>query len=237
MFPRFRPRSRYHSITFQSSGDGCRLLPAGKLKLQGVGQIKVKLHREVKGKIKTVTVKREAGKWYVCFSVECQAKPLPQSAASVGVEVGLRAFATLSDGTEIKNPRYYREALARLRKAQRKVARRKKGSHRRRKAVRVLQAAHAHVKNQHADSHHKVSRRLICYFGLVVVEDLNVRGLASGMLAKSVTDAGWSSFIDKLVYKAEEAGRLLIKVDPRGTSQRCVCGAPNPKTLSQRWHQ
>jgi len=69
------------------------------------------------------------------------------------------------------------------------------------------------------------------------VEDLNVLGLASGMLAKSVNDAGWSSFIDKLAYKAEEAGRALLKVDPRGTSQRCTCGASVPKTLSQRWHE
>jgi putative transposase len=66
---------------------------------------------------------------------------------------------------------------------------------------------------------------------------LNIKSLAAGMLAKSVNDAGWSSFIEKLTYKAEEAGRVLVKVDPRGTSQRCVCGAPNPKTLSQRWHQ
>ena len=117
------------------------------------------------------------------------------------------------------------------------MARRKRGGSNRKKAVRELQAAHAHVRNQRADFHHKVSRWLVCRFGLIVVEDLNVRGLAAGMLAKSVNDAGWSSFIDKLAYKAEEAGRVLMKVDPRGTSQRCICGASVPKTLSQRWHE
>jgi putative transposase len=76
----------------------------------------------------------------------------------------------------------------------------------------------------------------VLMFGLIVVEELNIKGMAAGMLAKSVNDAGWSSFIAKLTYKAEEAGRELLKVNPRGTSQRCVCGAPNPKTLSQRWH-
>jgi putative transposase len=236
-FPRFKSRSRYDSITFPSHGDGCRLLPTNKLKLQGVGQIKVKLHRKIAGKIKTVMVKREAGKWHVCFSVECEAAPLPESAAVVGVDVGLTAFATLSDGTEIENPRHYRKAEARLRRAQRKAARRKRGSNNRKKAVRDLQAAHAHVRNQRTDFHHKVSRWLICNFGLIAVEDLNVKGLAAGLLAKSVSDAGWSSLIDKLTYKAEEAGRLLIKVDPRGTSQRCTCGASVPKTLSQRWHE
>ena len=236
-FPRFKSRSRYDSITFPSHGDGCRLLPTNKLKLQGVGQIKVKLHRKIAGKIKTVTVKREAGKWHVCFSVECEAAPLPESAAVVGVDVGLTAFATLSDGTEIENPRHYRKAQARLRRAQRKAARRKRGSNNRKKAVGDLQAAHAHVRNQRTDFHHKVSPWLICNFGLIAVEDLNVKGLAAGLLAKSVSDAGWSSFIDKLTYKAEEAGRLLIKVDPRGTSQRCTCGASVPKTLSQRWHE
>lgn len=236
-YPRFRPVSRYDSITFPSYGDGCKLLDNGKLRLQGVGAVKVKLHRPIEGEIKTVTIKREAGKWYAVFSVECEAKPLPASVEATGIDVGLSAFATLADGTEIENPRYYKEAQTGLRRAQRKVARRKRGSNNRKKAVRELQRAHAHVRNQREDFAHKVSRTLVVLFGLIVIEQLNIKGLAAGMLAKSVYDAGWSSFIAKLTYKAEEAGRVLLKVDPRGTSQRCVCGAPNPKTLSQRWHQ
>jgi len=236
-FPRFKSRSRYASITFPSYGDGCRLLDTGKLRLQGAGQVKLKLHRAVVDTIKTVTVKREAGKWFACFSVECEAAPLPESAETVGVDVGLTAFATLSSGTEVENPRHARKGQARLRRAQRKVARRKRGSASRKRAVRELQAAHAHLRNQRSDFHHKVSRRLVNDYGLIAVEALNVKGLAAGMLAKSVSDAGWSSFIDKLAYKAQSAGRVLMKVDPRGTTQRCVCGAPNPKTLGQRWHE
>jgi putative transposase len=236
-YPRFRAASRYDSITFPSYGDGCRLLDTGKLRVQGVGQIKLKLHRPIEGNIKTVMVKREAGKWYAVFSVECEAKPLEPSTDQTGLDVGLTAFATLSDGTEIENPRYYKEAQASLRRAQRKVARRKRGSNNRKKAVRELQRAHRHVRNQRADFAHKVARTLVTMFGLIVIEKLNVKGLAGGMLAKSVNDAGWSSFTEKLAYKAEEAGRVLVEVNPRGTSQRCVCGAPNPKTLSQRWHQ
>lgn len=236
-YPRFRSVSRYDSITFPSWGDGCGLLDNGKLRLQGVGHVKIKLHREIDGKIKTLTIKREADRWYAVLSVECDARPLPVSEKSTGIDVGLSAFATLSDGTEIDNPRYYREAQARLRRAQRKVARRKRGGKNRKKAIRELQRAHAHVRNQREDFGHQVSRTLVVLFGLIVIEDLNIKGLAAGMLAKSVNDAGWSSFIAKLTYKAEEAGRVLLKVDPRGTSQRCACGAPNPKTLSQRWHQ
>ncbi len=235
-YPRFRPVSRYDSMTFPSYGDGCKMLDNGKLRLQGVGVVKVKLHRPIEGRIKTVTVKREAGRWYAVFSVECEPKPLPASAEKVGLDVGLTAFATLSDGSEIENPRYYKEAQSKLRRAQRKVARRKRGSNNRKKAVRDLQRAHAHVRNQRADFAHKVARTLVVMFGLIVIEKLNVKGLAGGMLAKSVNDAGWTAFTTKLMYKAAEAGRALVQVDPRGTSQRCVCGAPNPKTLSQRWH-
>jgi len=235
-YPRFRSASRYDSITFPTYGDGAKLLDNGKLRIQGVGQIKLKRHRPIEGVIKTVTVKRESGKWYAFLSVECEAKSLPPSTEKTGLDLGLQAFATLSDGTEIENPRYYKEAEACLRRAQRKVARRKRGSNNRKKAVRDLQRAHAHVRNQRADFAHKISRMLVELFGLIVIENLKIKGLAAGMLAKSVNDAGWSSFIAKLTYKAAEAGRVLLKVDPRGTSQRCVCGEPNPKTLSQRWH-
>lgn len=236
-FPRFKSRRRFESMTFPSYGDGCRLLDNGKLKIQGAGQIKVKLHRLIDGAIKTVTVKREAGKWYACFSVECEAAPLAPSGETVGLDVGLSAFVTLSDSTEVENPRHYRTAQVKLRRAARKVARRKHGSSGRRKAVVLLQKAHAHVRNQRANFHHQLSRTLVNRYGVIAVEDLNVKGLAGGMLAKSVNDAGWSTFITKLEYKAANAGRHLVKVDPRGTSQTCLCGARVPKTLSQRWHE
>jgi putative transposase len=235
-YPRFKSRHRFDSYTCPSYGDGCRL-DGTLLYLQGVGHVKVKLHRPVAGAIKTVTVKRDAGKWYVCFSVECEATSLPEVDTATGLDVGLLAFATLSDGTEIPNPRYDRKAQARLRVAQRRVARRNRGSHNRRKAVRLLQKAHAHVRNQRTDFHHNVARSLVNKYGVIAVEGLNIKGLASGMLAKSVTDAGWSHFLTILADKAEEAGRQLVKVDARGTSQACLCGAEVRKTLRQRWHE
>jgi putative transposase len=232
--PRFRSRSRYDSFTYPQHGFS---IQGSRLILSKIGRVKIKLHRPVGGKVKTLTIKREAGKWYACFSVEREATPLPTNGESIGLDVGLSAFATLSDGTEIENPRLIRAAQAKLRRAQRKVARRKKGSRRRRKAVQLLRRAHAHVRNQRADFHHQISRWLVNRYDTIAVEDLNVRGLAKGKLARSVTDAGWSSFISKLLYKAEEAGRQLVKVDPRGTSQTCLCGANVRKTLKQRWHE
>ncbi len=236
-YPRFKSRKRFDSYTFPSWGDGCRLTDAGRLYLQGVGHLKVKWHRPLEGQIKTVTVKRQAGQWFVGFSIEYEGEALPGTDAQVGIDVGLTDFATLSTGETIPNPRYYRKAQARLRIAQRRVARRTRGGANRRKAVVLLQKAHAHVQNQRADFHHKTSRTLVETYGVIAVEDLNVKGLASGMLAKSVNDAGWSAFINKLDYKAAEAGRQLVCVNPRGTSQTCLCGAEVHKTLAQRWHE
>lgn len=235
-FPRYRSVQRYDSLTFPTNGNGCRLLNNSKLRMQGAGHIKIKLHRPVEGKIKTITIKRKAGKWFACFSVEQDAKPLPLSNRMIGIDVGLSAFATLSDGTAIVNPRYYRKAQAKLRICQRKVARRKKGSKRRRKAVVLLQRAYAHVSNQRADFHHKEARKLVNRYELIAVEDLNVEGLAGGMLSKSINDAGWGQFLGFIAYKAEYAGRRNPKVDPNGTSQYCICGARVPKTLGNRWH-
>jgi putative transposase len=233
-YPRFRSRRRYNSFTYpQAQGFA---IEQGKLNLVKIGKVKIKLHRPVEGKIKTLSIKREAGRWFACFAVEFEPVALPMSVETIGIDVGLTTFATLSDGVEIENPRYYKEAQRRLRKAQRKVARRKRGSHRRRKAVQLLQRVHAYIRNQRSDHHHKESAKIVGRYGLIAVEDLNVKGLAAGMLAKSIHDAGWSSFITKLAYKAECAGRLLLKVNPRGTSQTCLCGASTPKTLSQRWH-
>ena len=192
-YPRFKSRRRFDSYTFPSYGDGCRLTGT-RLYLQGVGHIKVKLHRPVEGAIKTISVKRACGKWYACFSVEYAAESLPASETCTGIDVGLDGVCHTADGTAIENPRHYQRAQAKLRLAQRRVARRQRGGNNRRKAVLLLQKAHAKIKNQRADFQHKVARTLVNTYGVIAVEDLHIKGLASGMLAKSVNDAGWSGF-------------------------------------------
>jgi len=222
-YPRFKSHRRFGSITFPSYGDGIRL-NGEALRVQGIGCIKVKLHRPLVGNVKTATLKRECEKWFVCFSVEYQAQLLPPLSNEIGIDVGLTDFATLSNGKSIPNPRFYKLAEPKLRRAQRKVARRKKSSNRRRKAVALLQKVHARIKNQRNEFQHKFSFWLVRNFGTIAIENLNVKGLASGMLAKSVHDVAWAAFFSKLVYKAENAGRRLVAVNPSGTSQTCLCG-------------
>jgi putative transposase len=234
-YPRFKSHRRYDSITFPSHGDGNKLLEK-HLRMQGVGEVKIKLHRPVDGKIKTVTVMREGNHWYACFSCEVSAQPLPESTNQVGIDVGVKSFAALSTGEIVDNPRHFTKAEKRLRRAQRRVSRRKKYSKRWGKAVQFVVNIHREISNQRRDFQHKLSREIVDHNGFIAVEDLNVKGLAGGMLAKSVADVGWSSFLNMLSYKAESAGRKFVMVDPRGTSQRCPCGRPARKKLSDRAH-
>ena len=132
--------------------------------------------------------------------------------------MGLTSFTVLSDGTTIKNPRYFQTAQAKLRRVQRRVSRRKKASNRRRKAVQQFTRVHQHIKNQRRDFHHQVARQLINRYDVIACENLTITGLARSMLAKPITDVGWGSFLSILSDKAAEAGREIVRVNPKGTS-------------------
>ena len=235
-FPRFQGKHRYNSFTYPQGG--FNLTDNGKLRLSKIGDVKIKLHREVIGKVKTLTISKDScGKWFVCFSVETKAEPLPKTNEAVGIDVGIESFATLSDGTQIDNFKYYESTQKKLRVAQRRVARRKKGSNRRRKAVAMLRSIHQQIHNQRNDFQHKLSTELIRQYDLIAVEDLNILGMSKGILAKQIHDVSWSSFFQKLKYKAESAGKMLIEVAPHWTSQDCsACGERVKKDLSVRQH-
>jgi putative transposase len=236
-YPRFKAQSRCHGFTFPKYGNGCKLRANKRLYIQGVGELKIKLHREFAGEIRTVTLTKTCGKWDVCFSVIVPSPdPLPETGNATGIDVGITSFAVLSDGTTIKNPRYYQTAQAKFRRAQRKVSRRKRTSNRRRKAVRELSLLHHHIKNQRRDFHHQVARQLINQYDVLAYENLNITGLARSRLAKPIADVGWGNFLTMLSDKAAEAGREIVQVNPNGTSQRCICGAPVPKKWRDRWH-
>ena len=236
-FPRFKGRDRFDSITFPTYGDGIKI-KGGRLYVQNVGLLKIKIHRVLEGEINTVTIKRECGKWYVVFSNTVEIKPLPVSDRTVGIDVGLESFAVTSDGEYIENPRYLREAEVVLRVAQRSVSRKKKGSNNRRKAVRLLAKKHLRVKRQRADFAHKVADNLVKNYGRIAVEDLRIKNMVRNHhLARSISDAGWGQFVSILSYKAEYAGREFVQVNPNGTSQICSgCGATVKKSLSTRVH-
>src|ERR671922_552248 len=231
-FSRFRSESRYDSFTYLQGG----FQLGGRLSLSKIGEIKIKLHRPIRGQIKTLTIKRENGMWYACFSCVVEPEPLPANDRATALDVGLSSFVTLNDGRGIGNPRWFGKAQKRLGRAQRRVAGREKFSKRWKKAVRLVARIHRKVFNQRNDFQHKLSREIVNNYGIIFVEDLNVKGLSRGLLSKWVHDAGWAALLQKLSYKAESAGRRFLPVDARGTSQRCPCGAPNNKRLSNRKH-
>lgn len=237
-YPRFKGRDRFNSITFPAYGDGIKLRD-NRLYVQNIGLVKVKLHRSLEGEINTVTIKQVCDKWYAVFSNSVDVKPLPQSSREVGIDVGLESFAVTSDGEVIDNPRYLREAEAVLRKAQRKVARRKRGDQNRHKAVSALAKQHLKVKNQRKDFAHKLARKIVNTYGFIAVEDLQIKNMVHNHhLARSISDAAWGMFLGFTEYKAEWAGRQFTRVIPNGTSQDCsTCGAEVPKSLSVRIHR
>jgi len=232
--PRFKGRDQFDSIEFPAYGDGIKLIDA-KLRVQHVGTIKVKLHRAVEGKIKTVTLKREADRWYVVFS--CEVEPVKTTASALpetGIDVGLESFLTDSNGVHEPNPRYLKAELPALRVAQRTVSRKKKSG----KAVRVVRKIHARVRNQRREHHYQVADKLVHRFGFIGAERLTVKNMVKNRsLARAISDAGWSQFLSILKHKASKAGASVVEVDPRGTSQECSgCGKDVPKPLKERWH-
>ena len=241
-FPRFKGRGRYRTFTFKDAANhnGVRLLAGGRrVKLAGIGNVKVKLHRPVGGRIKQASVSLDGdGHWYIAFAcADVPARPLPPLDTSVGIDVGITTFAALSDGTMVDNPRPYEMAQRSLATAQRRASRRKRGSKRRRKAVELLAKQSARVQRVRLDFHHKTAHAIVQRFGSIAVEDLNVKGLARMRLAKQVHDAGWAQFTTILANKAESAGREFYRVDPRGTSQECSgCQERVPKGLRVRVH-
>jgi putative transposase len=259
-YPRFQSAGRYDSFTYLQ-GRGFSLAQDNRLCLSKIGSIKIKMHRQLQGKVKTCTINREKLYWYVTFSCKVtQEQCTPYTDEAVGIDLGLYHFAALTSGDLIENKRHYHNAEKRLIKAQHIVSRRKLRSHRRQKAIQRLAKHHRKVRNQRQDFLHQWSRRLVNTYETIVFEDLEPlkmskrpkakqdeetgQYLPNGAsrkagLNKSILDAGWSTFITFCQYKAEEAGTVqVIKVDPYKTSQVCSgCLHEGPhKDLSERVH-
>ena len=216
------------------------------------------MHREVQGKIKTLTIKREVDHWFVIFTCEVATpETLPISYEDVGIDLGVSHLATLSNGEMIEHPRCLRRSETTLACRQQSCSRKKRGSHRRKKAGRFVGKAHRKIANQRRDFHHKAARTLVDRYQVLVFEDIQTVNLirrpkpkqdeqgkyipngasAKGGLNKAILDAGWGQFVATCSSKAEGAGRTLLKVSPRFTSQLCSqCGTVKKKDLSERWH-
>ncbi|MEO8971572.1 MAG: transposase [Ktedonobacteraceae bacterium] len=245
-FPRFRGRDRYDSFTFPQSGFSILFSGKGRkthdsrLVLSKIGRLKMVYHREVKGSIKTCTIHRSStGKWYVSFSVECAPERLPENREQVGIDVGLKTFATLSDGAEIANPKFFHKEEQALAKVQRKHAKLAKDTPERRKHRKGVARVHERIAFRRTNFTHQESRKVVNQFGFIAVEDLTVnRMVHNHCLAKSISDAAWSAFFGQLESKAAEAGYQLIKVNPAYTSQTCsTCGHRQKMPLDVRVYQ
>jgi putative transposase len=238
-YPRFHSRNRCISFTYPQFDNGATL-DNGFLVLSKIGRITMRWSRPLEGTPKTVTISREADGWYVCLCcADVPIQPLPATGQETGIDLGIEAFATLSDGTRIFHPGWYRKAERALKTAQRRVSRRKKGSNRRRKAIRLLAKAHQTVRRQRQDFHHKTALALVRANDVIYHEDLQtVNMLKNHHLAKGISDAGWSQFLSILAAKAAYAGRRVVAVPPAYTSQTCSgCGVMVSKGLSVRWHE
>jgi putative transposase len=237
-YPRFKGRNHFNSFAFKQFGIGARL-DGRRLKLYGIGRVRVRWHRPLEGVIKTVRIVHKAGRWYACFACDVpETTPLPQTGRVIGIDVGIASLITTSDGAKVDHPTFYRQSQAKLRILQRKLARAKKGSKNRRKALLRVQRQHEHSANQRKDVLHKLSYELVQQNDVIALEALRVRNMVRNKhLSKSIMDSGWSTFRQFLTYKAESARRVVIAVDPAYTSKCCSqCGAMfQDFNLSTRW--
>lgn len=241
-YPRFKGRGRYDSFTYpqySEIGSAFRLVDNRHVKLAKVGIVKTKLHREILGRPKTCTVRRSpTGKWFV--SISCNNVPqneLPQNDNTVGIDVGLHSFATLSTGEKIYNPRFFRGESNALAKAQRKHSAAKSP-----KTRKVVARVHERIANKREDFCHQHSQKIVDKFGICCVEDLSIKNMIVNgkkpKLSKSITDAAWGTFLVFLSVKAENAGRKVVKVNPAYTTQDCsACGNRQAMKLSERRYE
>jgi putative transposase len=236
-FPRFRACARYHAADF-CVGDGLTIRKSGRIGIVGVpGEIKVRWHRVMPSKPKSAIITRQAGKWFIVFHVKVDVVERA-GPDSVGIDMGLTSLVALSNGEVVARPNWTKRAAKGLRRRQRAVARCKRSSKTRCKRVAALGKYHARIACRRRDFCHKLSRDLVKRFGRIAIEDLNIKGLARGMLAKHVNDAAWGMIVSQLRYKAANAGVEFVEVDPRGTSQTCPeCRAVAVKTLATREHR
>ncbi|MET7536832.1 transposase [Streptomyces sp. NPDC005507] len=257
-YPRFRGVNWFDTVEFPKDGDGCRWDstphdPVTRVRLQGVGHVRVHQHRPVAGRVKTVSVKREGGRWFVVLTVEqVQTEPLPATGSVIGIDLGIANFLATSDGEFVPNPRHGRSNAAKLEAAQQALSRfprvrrdRRSANHRR--AVEKVAKLHRKVRRQRLDHAHKSALDLVREHDFIAHEDLKIRNMvrraapkpdsgtpggflpngagAKAGLNRSISDAGWGVFLTILAAKAESAGREVIAVDPRNTSRQCpACG-------------
>ena len=236
-FPRFRSAQRYTSMEYAAPGQYVR--DDGLLSIPRLGLVKYRAgNQRINKTQRLLRIIHRATGWYAQVVVDevNPVSPLTND-GPVGIDMGLESFASLSTGEKIANPRFSRKSERKLRSLQRRVSRQKKGSGRRKKAVKALRRHHERISAQRRSFCHQVSTDLVRRHPLIAVEKLNIKGIARTHFAKSIHDVAWAIFLNMLTRKAEDAGRQCVQVDPRFTSQTCPdCGTIKKKNLSERMH-
>ncbi len=228
-YPRFRGADRYNSFCYPQSGFKVK---DKLIHLSKIGDVKIVLHRPIEGKVKTCTVRRAAsGKWYIAFVCEVEIAPLPQNKEQIGIDIGLKSLVFLSSGESVPAPKFFRKDESDLARVQCRQSKNKTPQDR-----HAIALIHERIASRRNNFSHQLSRRLVNQFGVIAVEDIkSSRMLHNHCLAKSISDAAWSDFFNKLMYKAEWAGRQFVKVNPAYTSQDCSrCGHRQLLSLSDR---
>ncbi|CAG0959090.1 hypothetical protein METP2_00678 [Methanosarcinales archaeon] len=234
-YPRLKGRNRYDSFTYPQSGFSISI-EDGKLNLSKIGSLKIILHREIEGKIKTCTIKRDVDQWYVSFSCEIE-KPIQKHIETmIGIDVGLTDLLALNNGEMVKPPKFFRKSENKLAKEQRRLSKKKLRSNNRKDQRSVVAKVHQKIRNQRKDFAHKTARILVNRFDLIAFEDLQIQNMIKNHhLAKSIMDAGWYQLQSLTAFKAEEAGKQVKLCIAAGTSQTChVCGNKQKLTLRDR---
>ena len=211
-YPRFKGRNRYDSFTYPQSGFDVKINDGkeGKLTISKIGTMRIILHRDIKGKIKTCTIKRDVDQWYAIFTVEIE-KPVQKPIETmIGIDVGLTDLLALNNGEMIKPPKFLRKSELKLGKEQRRLARKKLRSNNRKDQKITVAKVHQTIRNQRKDFAHKTARNLVKRFDLIAFEDLQIKNMVKNHhLAKSIMDAGWYQLQTITASKAEEAGKQV----------------------------
>ncbi len=236
-FPRFRPKKKYNSFTYPQTGFK---LDGNKLKLSKIGIVNIKLHRNLVGKIKTLTIKKSAAnRWFACFTLMIKRTIKKREIiACVGIDMGLNSFYADSEGNKVNNPKWLRKSEERLAFLQKEYSRKQKGSNNRKKYKLRIARLHEKIVNQRNDFLHKESKKITNRYSFVAVEKLSIKNMIRNCYwAKSINDASWNKFLLFLTYKVEETGGQIIEIEAGCTSQYCICGNEVKKSLAIRTHK
>jgi len=240
-YPRFKNENRYKSITYPQHG--YHINDNKTVRISKIGEIPFIYHRPIKGKIKSLTIIRTTNdKWYISFKVyidENKVKQKPHNNQIVGIDVGLKTLCTLSDGNIIENQHWLQRKEKKIKKAKRKLKKIDKDTVKWKKQYKIITTILEKITNRRKNYILKTVNDLTQKYGTIIFENLNIKKmLANPYLKKHIRDASWGFLITSTINKAEEAGCIVVLVDPRNTSQMCSqCGQLVKKELSVRVHK